>query len=183
MKMQGYGTRVSRVKFLPHLIIWLPFPAPNSPREIYSLSFILVRDAEPRFHSPHSPTSRRFAHRNAAFLRVRFPGVVRGDPHVTRPDPDVSMHVPPWTKRTLSPPLTVVLLATSPAYFRGFTLIALKEGREGTTDDDYTGQFQVRTSRCGEGAGRISAYSMCCLSGEVCKRRTHLHAAMHMGVD
>nr|XP_020459954.1 spondin-1-like [Monopterus albus] len=37
----------------------------------------------------------------------------------------------------------VALLATSPAYFRGFTLIALKEGREGTTDDDYTGQFQI----------------------------------------
>nr|XP_020512006.1 spondin-1-like [Labrus bergylta] len=37
----------------------------------------------------------------------------------------------------------VVLLATSPNYFRGFTLIALKEGREGTTDDDYTGQFQI----------------------------------------
>uniref|UniRef100_A0A8C4NWC2 Spondin-1 n=1 Tax=Dicentrarchus labrax TaxID=13489 RepID=A0A8C4NWC2_DICLA len=37
----------------------------------------------------------------------------------------------------------VVLLATSPAYFRGFTLIALKEGREGTTDDDYAGQFQI----------------------------------------
>lgn len=47
---------------------------------------------------------------------------------------------------------TVVLMATSPAYFRGFTLIALKEGREGTTDDDYTGQFQVgRRSRCREG--------------------------------
>uniref|UniRef100_A0A665TEZ3 Spondin-1 n=1 Tax=Echeneis naucrates TaxID=173247 RepID=A0A665TEZ3_ECHNA len=37
----------------------------------------------------------------------------------------------------------VVLLAASPAYFRGFTLIALKEGREGTTDDDYAGQFQI----------------------------------------
>ncbi|XP_032379213.1 spondin-1 [Etheostoma spectabile] len=36
----------------------------------------------------------------------------------------------------------VVLLAISPAYFRGFTLIALKEGREGTTEDDYAGQFQ-----------------------------------------
>ncbi|XP_037539078.1 spondin-1 [Nematolebias whitei] len=36
----------------------------------------------------------------------------------------------------------VSLLASSPAYFRGFTLIALKEGREGTTDDDYAGQFQ-----------------------------------------
>ncbi|XP_069018910.1 spondin-1-like [Embiotoca jacksoni] len=37
----------------------------------------------------------------------------------------------------------VVLLATSPAYFRGFTLIALKEGREGTADDHYTGRFQI----------------------------------------
>lgn len=36
-------------------------------------------------------------------------------------------------------------MATSPAYFRGFTLIALKEGRKGTADDDYTGQFQVRS--------------------------------------
>lgn len=45
----------------------------------------------------------------------------------------------------------MILVATSPAYFRGFTLIALKEGREGTTDDDYTGQFQVRRSRCEEG--------------------------------
>lgn len=38
---------------------------------------------------------------------------------------------------------TVVLMATSPAYFRGFTLIALKEGREGTVEDDYAGQFKV----------------------------------------
>ncbi|XP_053274132.1 spondin-1, partial [Pleuronectes platessa] len=37
----------------------------------------------------------------------------------------------------------VVLLAASPNYFRGFTLISLKEGREGTTDQDYTGQFQI----------------------------------------
>uniref|UniRef100_A0A3P9HNL4 Spondin-1 n=1 Tax=Oryzias latipes TaxID=8090 RepID=A0A3P9HNL4_ORYLA len=37
----------------------------------------------------------------------------------------------------------VLLLATSPAYFRGFTLIALKEGTEGTTPDDYIGQFQI----------------------------------------
>lgn len=41
----------------------------------------------------------------------------------------------------------MVLLATSPAYFRGFTLIALREGREGTRDEDYAGQFQVRTRR------------------------------------
>lgn len=38
---------------------------------------------------------------------------------------------------------TVVLMATSPSYFRGFTLIALKKGREGTVVDDYAGQFQV----------------------------------------
>lgn len=81
---------------------------------------------------------------------------------------------------------TVVLLATSPAYFRGFTLIALKEGREGTTDDDYTGQFQVRLSRCGEKeeGGGIAAYRMCSLLlGKVPKRWTHLYALMHMGFD
>lgn len=38
---------------------------------------------------------------------------------------------------------TVVLTATSPAFFRGFTLIALKDGREGTAYGDYAGQFQV----------------------------------------
>lgn len=38
---------------------------------------------------------------------------------------------------------TVVLTATSPAFFRGFTLIALKDGREGTASKDYAGQFQV----------------------------------------
>ncbi|XP_046906770.1 spondin-1b [Hypomesus transpacificus] len=37
----------------------------------------------------------------------------------------------------------VTLLASSPAYFRGFTLIALREGREGTTDEDFAGQFQI----------------------------------------
>ncbi|KAM4618298.1 spondin-1b [Polymixia lowei] len=37
----------------------------------------------------------------------------------------------------------VVLLASSPSYFRGFTLIALKEGREGTADEHYGGQFQI----------------------------------------
>uniref|UniRef100_A0A8C5CZX9 Spondin-1 n=1 Tax=Gadus morhua TaxID=8049 RepID=A0A8C5CZX9_GADMO len=37
----------------------------------------------------------------------------------------------------------VVLLASSPAYFRGFTLIALKEGREGTAAGHYAGQFQI----------------------------------------
>lgn len=57
----------------------------------------------------------------------------------------------------------MILLATSPAYFRGFTLIALKEGREGTTDDDYTGQFQVRISSCGE-EKRESLHSECALS-------------------
>uniref|UniRef100_A0A8C7MKR9 Spondin-1 n=1 Tax=Oncorhynchus kisutch TaxID=8019 RepID=A0A8C7MKR9_ONCKI len=38
----------------------------------------------------------------------------------------------------------VTLYASSPAYFRGFTLIALREGREGDKEDDYAGNFQVR---------------------------------------
>lgn len=37
----------------------------------------------------------------------------------------------------------VSLTATSPSYFRGFTLIALKEGAEGDKDEDYAGNFQV----------------------------------------
>lgn len=50
-------------------------------------------------------------------------------------------HFQSWFK--YFPKFTVVLMATSPAYFRGFTLIALKDGREGTADNDYAGQFQV----------------------------------------
>lgn len=38
----------------------------------------------------------------------------------------------------------VTVIATSPSYFRGFTLIALKEGTEGDRDEDYAGNFQVR---------------------------------------
>uniref|UniRef100_A0A8C0XZ36 Spondin-1 n=1 Tax=Cyprinus carpio carpio TaxID=630221 RepID=A0A8C0XZ36_CYPCA len=37
----------------------------------------------------------------------------------------------------------VSLYASSPSYFRGFTLIALKEGREGVTPDDYAGTFKL----------------------------------------
>lgn len=37
----------------------------------------------------------------------------------------------------------VSLYASSPSYFRGFTLIALKEGREGSSLDDYAGNFEV----------------------------------------
>uniref|UniRef100_A0AAY4CFB8 Spondin-1 n=1 Tax=Denticeps clupeoides TaxID=299321 RepID=A0AAY4CFB8_9TELE len=37
----------------------------------------------------------------------------------------------------------VSLYASSPAYFRGFTLIAIKEGREGLSDGDYAGKFQI----------------------------------------
>lgn len=52
----------------------------------------------------------------------------------------------------ISPPVfsllfLVSLHASSPAFFRGFTLIALKEGREGLRDDDHAGSFQVRHSR------------------------------------
>uniref|UniRef100_A0A4W6C597 Spondin-1 n=1 Tax=Lates calcarifer TaxID=8187 RepID=A0A4W6C597_LATCA len=37
----------------------------------------------------------------------------------------------------------VTLIASSPSYFRGFTLIALKEGTDGGKDEDYTGNFQI----------------------------------------
>lgn len=38
----------------------------------------------------------------------------------------------------------VTVFASSPSYFRGFTLIALKEGTEGDKEEDYAGNFQVR---------------------------------------
>lgn len=37
----------------------------------------------------------------------------------------------------------VSVVASTPSYFRGFTLIALKEGTEGDKDEDYAGNFQV----------------------------------------
>lgn len=37
----------------------------------------------------------------------------------------------------------VSLYASSPSYFRGFTLIVLKEGKQGTSPDDYAGHFEV----------------------------------------
>nr|XP_029495497.1 spondin-1-like [Oncorhynchus nerka] len=37
----------------------------------------------------------------------------------------------------------VTLYASSPAYFRGFTLIALREGRGGDKEEDYAGNFQI----------------------------------------
>uniref|UniRef100_A0A9J8BFX1 Spondin-1 n=1 Tax=Cyprinus carpio carpio TaxID=630221 RepID=A0A9J8BFX1_CYPCA len=37
----------------------------------------------------------------------------------------------------------VSLYATNPAYFRGFTLIALKEGHNGDQEEDYAGNFQI----------------------------------------
>ncbi|XP_078106430.1 spondin-1a isoform X2 [Sander vitreus] len=37
----------------------------------------------------------------------------------------------------------VTLIASSPSYFRGFTLIALKEGAEGDREEDYIGNFQI----------------------------------------
>lgn len=43
-------------------------------------------------------------------------------------------------------PPTVTLSAATPAYFRGFTLIALKEGKEGDKEEDHAGTFQVRNS-------------------------------------
>ncbi|XP_030058285.1 spondin-1-like [Microcaecilia unicolor] len=37
----------------------------------------------------------------------------------------------------------VTLSAALPSYFRGFTLIAVKEGREGDSEDDHAGAFQI----------------------------------------
>ncbi|XP_069596042.1 spondin-1 isoform X2 [Ranitomeya imitator] len=37
----------------------------------------------------------------------------------------------------------VTLAAATPAYFRGFTLIALKEGKDGEKEDDHAGSFQI----------------------------------------
>ncbi|KAG7467911.1 hypothetical protein MATL_G00137220 [Megalops atlanticus] len=37
----------------------------------------------------------------------------------------------------------VTLYTSSPSYFRGFTLIALKEGKDGDKDKDYAGNFQI----------------------------------------
>uniref|UniRef100_A0A8C7YQ18 Spondin-1 n=1 Tax=Oryzias sinensis TaxID=183150 RepID=A0A8C7YQ18_9TELE len=37
----------------------------------------------------------------------------------------------------------VNVIASSPSYFRGFTLIALKEGAGGDKDDDYAGNFRI----------------------------------------
>ncbi|XP_037993178.1 spondin-1 isoform X1 [Motacilla alba alba] len=37
----------------------------------------------------------------------------------------------------------VTLSAATPAYFRGFTLIALKEGKEGDKEEDHAGSFQI----------------------------------------
>uniref|UniRef100_A0AAY4BDW6 Spondin-1 n=1 Tax=Denticeps clupeoides TaxID=299321 RepID=A0AAY4BDW6_9TELE len=37
----------------------------------------------------------------------------------------------------------VTLIASHPAYFRGFTVIALKEGKDGDKDEDYAGNFQI----------------------------------------
>lgn len=37
----------------------------------------------------------------------------------------------------------VTLYTSSPSHFRGFTLIALKEGKGGERDEDYAGSFQI----------------------------------------
>lgn len=38
----------------------------------------------------------------------------------------------------------MTVIASSPSYFRGFTLIALRDGAEGDRDEDYAGNFQVQ---------------------------------------
>lgn len=70
-------------------------------------------------------------------------------------------------------------MATSPAYFRGFILIALKEGREGTSDGDYLGQYQV-SGREGEDCcvlrGKFSSRSSACCNAN--RRRLGFYPAV-----
>lgn len=49
-----------------------------------------------------------------------------------------------YADHLLSSYLAVTLSAAPPSYFRGFTLIALKENREGDKEEDHAGTFQVR---------------------------------------
>ncbi|XP_029009296.1 spondin-1-like isoform X2 [Betta splendens] len=94
-----------------------------------------VRNAVAFFEEPSGGRSDGYCGR---ILRAQTQGTRKDGHHEfrLRVDGDPETYEPGKTYR-------VVLLATSPSYFRGFTLIALKEGREGTTDDDYTGQFQI----------------------------------------
>ncbi|KAG7262025.1 hypothetical protein CRUP_011763 [Coryphaenoides rupestris] len=90
---------------------------------------------------PSSPAARSDGGFCGRILRAQTQGTRRDGYHEfrLRVDGDPESYQPGNTYR-------VILLATSPAYFRGFTLIALKEGREGTAENHYAGQFQVRTT-------------------------------------
>lgn len=52
----------------------------------------------------------------------------------------------------------VLLTASSPSYFRGFTIIAQREGAEGDRDEDYIGNFQVRQQPLKRLARAISVF-------------------------
>uniref|UniRef100_A0A672GF67 Spondin-1 n=1 Tax=Salarias fasciatus TaxID=181472 RepID=A0A672GF67_SALFA len=71
-------------------------------------------------------------------LRAQTQGTRRDGYHEfrLRVEGDPETYQPGTTSR-------VVLLAASPAYFRGFTLVALKEGRDGAAEQDHLGRFQI----------------------------------------
>lgn len=75
--------------------------------------------------------------------------------------------------------ISVTLSAATPAYFRGFTLIALKEGKEGDKEDDHAGTFQVRelSLTC------TSRSLLCCMLGSkggfICTAQWRLCLSKH----
>eukprot|EP00066_Takifugu_rubripes_P016019 XP_011605285.1 PREDICTED: spondin-1-like isoform X2 [Takifugu rubripes] len=102
-------------------------------------------------------------------LRAQTQGTRRDGHHEFR----LRMEGDPETYRPGST-YRVVLMATSPAYFRGFTLIALKEGREGTVEDDYAGQFQVCHS-----SSTFPNYHVMLQSPSTCRNELHRADLIH----
>lgn len=132
----GHEGEPHKIPLTFHYISPVPglFPSSKSLHEIYKLFLILVCDAASVYN--HHTDTRRIA----AFIQ-----------NINWCDPvpcGVTLYVLSVSVKLIHTlcSFAVVLLAASPSYFRGFTLISLKEGREGITEDDYTGQFQVRIS-------------------------------------
>uniref|UniRef100_A0A668A1E3 Spondin-1 n=1 Tax=Myripristis murdjan TaxID=586833 RepID=A0A668A1E3_9TELE len=121
-----------------HLVISRP-PADSGPPSLSTrltdLGTALPRSAALYRGEPSAGRSDGYCGR---ILRAQTQGTRRDGYHEfrLRVEGDPETYTPGSTYR-------VILLASSPAYFRGFTLIALKEGREGTTDEHYAGQFQI----------------------------------------
>lgn len=67
----------------------------------------------------------------------------------------------------------VVLTASSPAFFRGFILTALKDGREGAASDDHAGRFRVSSQNVALNPTAAQAVPLqlgSCLWNDLCVR-------------